>query len=515
MNAIDLRDESDLMRDGDMPIDPSSGTVPVPVDISAREATVRVVNAEIEPADLPLKKDPQAEAQILGMLMWAGEHAPGLAHIGMIRDVASAKKFSTAPHQFIFKAIDSLFQKGANPNPTAVHSELVRCGEDRRAGGISYLDTLTYSVANVTETKLREHASSIHNLWSLRGMSYFAREVDRFAKTAATGAEAVEFARAKLAEIGAMIGEEGTGIVDIKTCATSLFQDVVDSANGKSEALRTGLETFDDLANGGLFSKEVTVIAARTSVGKSALATGLSIGLVEKNPDVAVLYVSLEMPAKQFVRRMIAARSGVDATRIRKGLISGDEVYRISQALAILAKLPIHFVDSQTQTCASIEGIARRHAEELVRKGQRLAAIVIDHIHLVKEADTSSKKNRESQIAEISKWTIHLAAAMSCSVLVLAQMNRESEGQKGKAGGVPQIHHIRESGTIEQNANNILIVHRQRDASGQFMDNDRAVLSLAKARDGEPGIVKVGWSGRTTSFYDLPIEDRAYTGALS
>jgi replicative DNA helicase len=497
-----------MLRDGDLPIDPSTGTVPVPVNTETRQATTRIVNAEIDPADLPLRMDAHAEAQVLGMLMWAGEHAPALVNVGMVSDLLTVRKFATMAHQAIFRAIEALHGSAVSANPTAVHSELVRFGDDRKAGGVSYLDKLTYSVANVTEEKLREHARSIHNVWSLRGMSYYAREVDRISKTAQTGTEALEFARTKLVELSEVIGDSAGGLVSINACAKTIVQQMVDAMNGRKESFRTGLETFDDMT-GGFFPNEVNVIAARTSVGKSALATSLSLGVVENNPNAGVLYVSLEMPAVQFVRRMVAAKAGVDSRRIRRGLINGDDMGKIRLSLMDLATKELEFVDSQTQTCASIEAIARNHATSLARKGKRLAAVVIDHIHLVKASDASSKKSREAIVSEISQWTIQLASSLSCAVIALAQINREAEGQKGKPGNVPHLHHLRESGAIEQNANNIIIIHRQRNANGQFVDDQRALLSLAKARDGETAIARLGWNGPTASFYDLPHEERA------
>src|SRR5690606_26732710 len=135
---------------------------------------------------------------------------------------------------------------------------------------------------------------------------------------------------------------------------------------------------------GGWFPKEVTIIAARTSVGKSALATQFAFDGVKDRPNEAVLYVSLEMPAEQFVARIMASRAGVSLRNIRRKTLDDADVAKLEQASAEMRESRVFFVDSQIQTIVSISSIASRLNASLMRDGARLALIVVDHIGLVK-----------------------------------------------------------------------------------------------------------------------------------
>ncbi len=499
----ETRDDNALHVAGELPIDPTADAVPMPPDTSARQATLQLVTADTDARRLATPIDHIAEAQLLGMILWAGKHSPGAVTMGMVRDLVDAGKFALSAHQTIATAIVQLEQSGAGVDPVSVHSELVRTSIARTVGGIDYLEKLTSSVGVPTEKSLREHAASIRQMWDRRGLMKLGRFFEERAKKASSSAEALTDARRAFEEYATKVGATSTGTVSLATCTATVIRQVLEE---RKDGFRTGLETLDDLT-GGFFPGEFSILGARTSVGKSAFALQCGIGTVDHNENAAVLFITLEMTGMAFSRRALAAMAGVQTNKLRRGLINQSEYSRLMAAAQQIETKAITFAESQSQTVASIEALARSHAEALARSGKRLALVVIDHVGLVQPDAASQKKNREQQVAETSRACVRMAAELNCAVLGLVQIKREAEGQNGSK--MPRLHHLRESGALEQDAHNVLILHRARDASGARFEDEPAVLALAKARDDEPAIVRLGFESAKQRFFDLQYEERS------
>jgi replicative DNA helicase len=222
----------------------------------------------------------------------------------------------------------------------------------------------------------------------------------------------------------------------------------------------------------------------------SALATHIAFNTTEQDENAAVLYISLEMPSESFVKRMLASRAGVPLKKLRRQCVDERDMQRMIGVVAEFQTSEVHFIESQIQTMMSIHTTAQRLERSLVLSGKRLALIIIDHIGLVRPAAGSEKKSREQQVAEISRGMRALAEKHNCHVMGLAQISRESEKQTG-GDTTPRIHHLRESGALEQDPDNVLILHRQRDKGGKFIDGDPGKLFVAKARNDELGMIEL------------------------
>lgn len=474
------KDDGDRLLDGTLPADPAEGTEPMPADTSARKATVRLVQDTVPEDELPMPSDPHAEAQLLAALMWAASFAPAVLTHVHVRDIVATEMFFTPGHQVIYEAMGAVTRAGKHPEPVVVHSELVRKREERKAGGLEYLEKLVTTAQAVSEKKARAYAEAIRESWARRQVAKLGQDIASNAKRG--GAEASAVLESAVASVAELMKElpAASGTITSVELAKIVNEEL--SEPGKTGALRTGFWNIDKLM-GGLFPQEVTLLAARTSVGKSSLAAALAHGVAENNKGVHVLYASLEMPAKAFMMRVAASRSGISYRKIRRRTLSPIDHGKVLSAIKDMAALGVHYLDSQTQTCMTMQSSAQRIANTLAATGERLGLLVVDHIGLVKAS--SKKPSREQEVAEISRWTRFAAEQLGCHCLALVQVAREAEKQ-GK-NTMPRLHHLRESGALEQDTDNVLILHREKDANGVKFLRQNAKLAMAKGRNDGTG----------------------------
>lgn len=460
-------DEADKFQAGQLSADPGAGTVRVPTAPG--------------PSGRRLSPEAAAERALLGALMWSGANAPELVRIEMVRDIiAGGEALAEQSHRDIVAAMLACRESGAEHDPVAVHAALGRLGKGQSLDG---LRKIVDEASTVSEAQARAYAHTIRQAWGRRRIVAAARAIATDAQDVKRKpAEIMSSAVMSLQGLGAEMAEAGH-FVSIKDALTAYFDRF---RSMQSAHWSTGLRDLDQ-AIVGLFPREVSIIAARTSVGKSALAATLSVGIVERSEDAAVLYVSLEMHASLFCGRLAAARAGIPAKALRRGNgLSPEQWNRFTTAVGQLAPLGLYFVDSTTQTMQSILGIAEEVARALLPKNKRLALIVIDHVGLVKPSSDSQKRdNRERQVAEVSRGLRFLAERFDCHVMALAQINRAAEDQKTETR-VPKLRHLAESDAIGRDADVAIIIHRDQDKLTGVLDTEKpAGIVVAKQRNDE------------------------------
>ncbi|MCO6453790.1 MAG: replicative DNA helicase [Pirellulaceae bacterium] len=256
----------------------------------------------------------------------------------------------------------------------------------------------------------------------------------------------------------------------------------------------TGFSDFDKLT-GGLHNSELIILAARPSMGKTALAMNMAehAAIVLQVP---VLFVSLEMSSIELADRMLCSLARVNGHRLRNGTISRDDRSRLVEKAAEISQVPLYVDDSPSRTVTEIAAAARR----IRRREGRLGLIVIDYLQLI-EPD-NSRDPRQEQVARIARRLKGMARELDVPVLCLAQLNRQAEDSKDHR---PRLSHLRESGAIEQDADVVMFVHReeyylrgeeQSDQAGQ------AEIIIAKQRNGPVGDVRLVWLKEFTRFQD-------------
>lgn len=478
------RDENDRLRDGTLPANPGDDAVPIPLESQARKTAAKLAAGDGRAPPMP--SDVTAETALLAALLWCGTYAAATHTPSTVSDLLDREDMFFLPaHRAIWSAMVALRARSAPCDATAVHSELVRERKERVAAGMEYLEQLVASAAPATDLKLREYAESIRETWMRRQLIEAARALATDARTGKGFASDIAHAHATKLADAAGRGARDASYVHVSVPLSRTLRKAQEPQ--RDSALTTGIAKLDELLFGGLRRRQVTVLAARTSVGKSALALDIALSAHEASPTEAVLYVSMEMSEDEFTDRMMSSRARVETKKILGGCVDVEEFDRMVEVARRIKTEEIYFNVKQNLTMAQIRGIATKVTRETISKGKRLGMIVIDHIGLVRP--TTRKPSREQEVAETSRELRTLANDYDCHVLALAQVGREAEKQTGK-NKMPQLHHLRESGSIEQDTNNVLILHRERTKDGRgFVADQPAILAIAKARNAELGRV--------------------------
>jgi replicative DNA helicase len=257
--------------------------------------------------------------------------------------------------------------------------------------------------------------------------------------------------------------------------------------------LETGLMDFDDLT-GGLHDSELVILAARPSMGKTALALNIAEHIAIDGSARPVLVVSLEMSSLELGDRLLCSRARVNSHKLRNGQISAEDSRRLVQTAADVSRAPLFIDDSPSRNMTEIAATARR-----LKRQEKLGLIVIDYLQLI-EPD-NPRDPRQEQVARISRRLKGLARELNVPVLCLAQLNRQVEATRDNR---PQLSHLRESGAIEQDADVVIFVHREEFYQTNEEDRQRvkgqADLMVRKQRNGPTGDVKLTWLHEFTRF---------------
>jgi replicative DNA helicase len=296
-------------------------------------------------------------------------------------------------------------------------------------------------------------------------------------------------------KIFAILGEKGSGelarVSDVLT--RSLLR--ID-ARMKQEHILGGVETgftdYDQMT-GGLHASELIVLAARPSMGKTALAMNIAEH-VAMQENVATLFVSLEMSAIEMGDRLLCSAARVNSGRLRNGTISNDDRRKLVEKAAEMSQAPLFVDDSPSRTMTEIAATARR-----LKRKEKLGLVVVDYLQLI-EPD-NPKDQRQEQVAKIARRLKGMARELCVPVICLSQLNRQTEQAKENK---PRLSHLRESGAIEQDADVVMFVHR--DEYYQTNEEDRARVAgeadliVAKQRNGPIGDIKLTWLRDFTRF---------------
>jgi replicative DNA helicase len=346
-----------------------------------------------------------------------------------------------------------------------------------RIGGVSGIAAIVASVPNVRHC--RQYAEAVLSDATRRRLASMAVELaTRSADPAVSPAEIVSWCESQLTRHRSGSQEATETLADAMRGAINDIEAI--RRRERVAGLSTGLAVLDS-SLGGLFPGELVILAARPSIGKSAL--GVQIGLSNAEAGRAVLFVSLEMSSRDIATRQLASRLGYENRVLRNGLLDDDDIRAAQGHAEALDAVPFHILSSRSASMAKIRAAAR---VQLVTTG--LALLVVDYLGLV--AATDRRKPRWEQVTEISGDLKSLALELNVPVLALCQLNRDAE--KGR----PTLAHLRDAGAIEQDADVVLLLHRE------SRDSDRATIDVAKCRNGSTGAVDVGFDCGRVEFVD-------------
>ena len=297
--------------------------------------------------------------------------------------------------------------------------------------------------------------------------------------------------------------EKEKGIENMKAHVLSVIQQIQDAYEGKGETggLMTGFDDIDKMTNG-LHGGEMIVVAARPSMGKTSFVMNIveNIAIENDNPTPVAVF-SLEMSSESLVQRVLCSRAKVQMQKLRGGFLAKSDLPKLMDAAGKLAQAPIWIDDTPSITINELQAKARRlHAEHGIRM------IAIDYLQLLKAPDTAGRDGREKEVAEISGGIKGIAKELNIPVIVLAQLNRNPDGR----GGKPRMSDLRESGSIEQDADLVGLLMRPEVYADDEEDREskwgEAEFIIAKQRNGPTGDVPLTFQKEFMRF-----ENRAYT----
>ena len=411
-------------------------------------------------------------------------------------------------HKIIFRAMQEISSathksgvenKVDSVNMTSLIDTLRRNGQLSQVGDIDYIVRLNEYLPSTANYD--EHLSIVIRASKMRQLIAICAEVDKKARSLASAEEAITFAEEKIFQLSQ--NDANGGLVSLAKSTSDTLAKINDRYKnpGKFRGIETGFRRFDRMTNG-LHGGEFIVLAARPGVGKSALAMNIVEHVAKQGKTVAVF--SLEMSNEQLIERLLASMSTVPLEYIKSGQLpnGANDIakLRIAQE-TICSKMNLYGNDYASIKVSEIASQCRR-----LKMQHGLDLIVIDYIQLMSGADKDSRRpdNREQEVARISRALKLLAKDLNVPVIALSQLKRDAEirnikGKEGGGGGEPVLSDIRESGSIEQDADIVLFIHKSTD---QTTGNTSHSLIIAKHRNGEQGNIPLYWIGKIVRFVD-------------
>ncbi|BAS67509.1 MAG: replicative DNA helicase [Gammaproteobacteria bacterium] len=438
----------------------------------------------------------ESEQSVLGGLLMHNDAWDDVA------DVLTADDFYRPSHRAIFNAIHILLEHGEPADILTVKERLKKTGDEETAGGFEYLAQIAESTPSVSNVKT--YAQHVRELSVYRQLIIVSQEIANAAYQPKDieVQELIDLSERKIFKIAEQITRGKQDVVNVKDITKNIANQVQEWA--ESQGSITGLETgFTDLdeKTSGLQNGDLIIIAGRPSMGKTAFAMNV-VGNVAIEQGKPVLVFSLEMPTEALVLRMISSFGHIDSKKIRKGEMTETDWNSFSHAVTALDKNNILIDETPSITPTEIRAKARRAK----RQYPNLSLIMVDYLQLMTVHGKS--ENRVQEISEISRSLKALAKEIDVPVIALSQLNRGVEGRpKANKGRMPQMSDLRESGSIEQDADIIAFVYRDEQYHDETYSNPEEVgkadLMIAKHRNGETGNIKLAWIGQYTRFENL------------
>jgi replicative DNA helicase len=449
----------------------------------ARRESKPVVTSEILDRQPP--RNLEAERGILGSILLLPDCADDVALI------LRADDFYDEAHRKLYQCMLDMHTGGQRIDTTLLVERLRSCGDLEIIGGLAYLAELARAVPNAAHAAY--YANIVRDKSTLRQLIFSGTEILRDAYDDAT--EPREMLSRAEEKIFAILDKRGGG--EVASIADILHESLVRiDARMKHEHATGGIETgftdFDTLT-GGMHDSELIILAARPSMGKTALAMNIAehVSLASKT---TTLFVSLEMSSLELGDRLLCSAARVNGHRLRNGTISNDDRRKLIEKAAEISLAPLFVDDTPSRTMTEIAAAARR-----LKRRNQLGLVVIDYLQLI-EPD-NPKDPRQEQVAKIARRLKGMARELKVPVLCLAQLNRQAEISRDSK---PRLSHLRESGAIEQDADVVMFVHREEYYCTNEEDRARvagqAEIIIAKQRNGPIGEVKLHWQHEFTRF---------------
>lgn len=486
---------------------------------------VKLQNTENDSATTIARQAPyniQAEQAVLGAILVNNDA------LNRVAEYLTPELFYEPVHIRIYDAINKIVDRGLVATPVTLKNYFDKDQALSDIGGAEYLALLAGRATNIIN--LEAYAKLIYDLAVRRQLILIGEDVVNNAynnEIEQTARQQIEQAEQKLFNL-ASEGRSESGFVQLKTSLADAIKraDIAHKREDKLSGVTTGFIDLDNLL-AGMQASDLIILAGRPSMGKTALSVNLAIeacrGLLKTHnlskqtsndnlPPASVGFFSLEMSSEQLAARMIAMESGVDSSRMRAGTLKDEEFAKIVESNRSLYNLPFFIDDTPALTISALRTRARR-----LKRKNNLGLLVVDYLQLLRGTSKVSKESRVQEVSEITQGLKAIAKELNIPVLALSQLSRAVEQREDKR---PQLSDLRESGSIEQDADVVMFIYREEyyesrkeppQDSPKYSDwqtrmqhcaNITEVI-IAKQRNGPIGTAKLFFNSNTTKFENL------------
>ncbi len=434
----------------------------------------------------------EAETSVLGGLLLDPN---SIAHVA---DILEPSDFYRREHHLIYVAMLALFNRNEPIDLLTLAEELRDAGHLESVGGETYLYELAEAVP--TAAHVRHYAKIVKEKALLRQLIGVSTEIiETCYEPGREAEELLDEAEQKIFAIAEHQIKED--FVDANTLA-KLGMQRLDELSTRGDAI-TGISTgFTDLdrMTAGLQRSDFIVVAARPSMGKTALCLNIAQHVAEKEKKV-VAFFSLEMPKEQLVLRMFASGAKIDFHKVRTGMLTDDDYARISRAAAQFSESQLYFDDTPAISVMELRAKTRRLQSE-----RGLDMVVIDYLQLMQGRRGGNEPSRQQEISEISRALKALAKELNVPVVAISQLSRAVEARQDKR---PQLSDLRESGAIEQDADLVIFVYRDDvyRKGEEHTQASEAEIIIGKQRNGPTGTLKLTFLKRFVRFENYASEE--------
>ena len=430
----------------------------------------------------------EAESSVLGGLLLDNKSWEQVA------DLLSEGVFYRYEHRLVYTAIHALVNASRPADVITVYEHLQSIGKAEEVGGLGYLNSLAQYVPSASN--IRRYAEIVRERSILRKLVTASDEIatNAFNTQGKSVPQILDEAEQKIFQIG----EEGSrlkqGFQSMQELAVDLMGRVDEMSKNPNDitGVASGFVDFDKMTSG-MQAGDLIVLAARPSMGKTALAINIAEH-VALNEGLPVAVFSMEMGASQLAIRIVGSIGRIDQQRLRTGKLNQEEWPSLTEAIEKLRNISLHIDETPSLTPMELRANARR----LARTCGKLGLIVVDYLQLM-SGNTSSNNgdNRATEIGEISRGLKMLAKELQCPVIALSQLNRSVETRTDKR---PMMSDLRESGAIEQDADVIMFIYRDDYYNKDSKEPGVAEVIIAKQRNGPTGTVKLTFLKHITKF---------------
>ncbi len=457
----------------------------------------------------------EAEQSLLGSIMLDNEC------FDEVSDIISPKHFFVPINGKIYEAISAVLSHGMAADPVTLRVYFDKEDALQQIGGGAYLTQLVDSVISVSS--ISDYAKILVDLYNRRQLILIGEDIIHKASTFSLDSDShkqIEQAEGKLYELAT--GYTGGSCLKLEEIIENVVKDIEEVYKKKSKltGITTGFILLDEKL-GGFNKSDLIILAGRPSMGKTALSMNIAYRVAKNKLDGkigggSVAFFSLEMSSDQLAHRILSQENRIPSNDLRKGSIKAEDLGKVNEFSRSIRRLPLYIEDTPAMTVSSIRTLARK-----LQRKNGLDLIIIDYLQLIQGNSDKRNDNRVQEISQITRSLKGLAKELNIPVIALSQLSRAVEARDDKH---PQLADLRESGSIEQDADVVMFVYREeyylqrskpQENTQSFNEwnmkiqqvHNTAEVMIAKHRQGSIGTVKLFFDGNFTKFDNLNREE--------